>query len=202
MSAAVKPALLTPEEYLEIEAKSFEKSEFFQGVMYAMSGSTFAHNDVAASLAAEFRGLLRGSNCRAVGSDQRVYVLATGLFTYPDVVVVCGPPQFAPYPPRETMVNPVLIAEVLSRSTEAYDRGAKFLHYQGIETLREYLLLSQFEPLVEHFSKQSSGKWLQTVHRQGGTIHFPSLDRSLAVASIYEGIQLPAERPHRPRFED
>ena len=190
MSAAVKPALLTPEEYLAIEGAALEKGEFYRGVMYAMSGANFAHNRVVTQLIIEFGKALEGSSCYPVNSDQRIYVPASGLFTYPDVAVVCGPPEYAPFSPKETLVNPVVIAEVLSPSTEEYDRGAKFVHYQSIETLRDYLMLSRFEPLVAHYTKQPGGDWLPTVLGAADTIQLPSAGCSIPVAAIYKGLAL------------
>ena len=173
-----------------IEGAALEKSEFYRGVMYAMSGANYAHNRVAAGLGGEFRTALKGSGCAAVGSDQRVYVPASGLFTYPDLTVVCGKPEYAPFSPKETLVNPVVIAEVLSPSTEEYDRGAKFVHYQSIETLRDYLLLSQFAPLVVHYAKQPDGDWLPAVLGVEDTIRLASIGCSIRVAAIYEDLEL------------
>src|SRR4051812_40698878 len=138
MSTQPKPHL-TPEQYLEIERAAEYKSEYFDGEMFAMSGAREAHNVVAMNIGAELREQLRQKPCRVYPSDMRVRVSSTGLYTYPDVVAVCDKPQFADEV-TDTLLNPVLVVEVLSPSTEAYDRGRKFDHYKTIESLREYLL--------------------------------------------------------------
>src|SRR5437867_3079283 len=146
-------------EYLAIERRAEFKSEFFDGEMFAMAGGTPAHSLIATNLAREFGNLLKTHPCTAYNSDLRVKIEATGLHTYPDLSVVCGPLRFADQE-QDTIVNPVLVAEVLSDSTEAYDRGKKFEHYQQVPTLREYLLVSQTEPRVEQFIRQDGGQWL------------------------------------------
>src|SRR5258707_15399037 len=115
-------ALITPEQYLEIERKAEYKSEYYQGVIYAMSGGSSAHNLITISLAAELRQALKKKSCLAYSNDFRLRVTSSGLYTYPDVMVVCGEPAFAD-DQKDTVTNPVLIIEVLSKTTEAHDRG-------------------------------------------------------------------------------
>jgi Uma2 family endonuclease len=132
---------LTPEQYLEIERKAEYKSEYFRGEMFAMAGASRAHNLLVAHLLRDLGQQLRGKPCEIYPSDMRVRVSSTGLYTYPDVVAVCGEPKLLDNQ-LDTLLNPHLIVEVLSPSTEAYDRGRKFEHYQSIESLGEYLMIT------------------------------------------------------------
>src|SRR5438045_438783 len=127
---------LAESEYLAIERAAEVKSEFFEGEVLAMAGGTPQHSLIATNLAAEFRNRLKAQPCLAYNADLRIKIQATGLFTYPDLSVICGPLQFAEGT-DDTIVNPVLLVEVLSDSTEAYDRGKKFEHYRHIDTLKE-----------------------------------------------------------------
>src|ERR1017187_5873973 len=149
---------LTPEQYLEIERKAEFKSEYYQGEMFAMAGARWAHNLILLNLASELRQQLRSRPCSVTSSDMRVRVNAKGLYTYPDVVVVCGEPQFLDER-RDTLLNPTLIVEVLSESTEQYDRGRKFEHYRPLESLAEYLLVSSERVSVERYTRQPDGSW-------------------------------------------
>src|SRR2546430_451478 len=127
--------------------------------MFAMARGTLRHSLIATNLAGEFRNRLRGGQCLPFNSDLRIKIVATGLFTYPGLSIICGPPEFVEGT-EDTVVNPTILIEVLSDSTEAYDRGRKFEHYRQIPTLREYLLVSQKEPRIEQFIKQTDGRWL------------------------------------------
>ena len=191
-----KPALLTPEQYLAAEEKALEKSEFFEGRMYAMSGASPAHNRLAARLAGLFDRALGDSKCAVYSSDQRVYIPATTLFTYPDLVVIGGPPQLAPFRAGQTITNPSLIVEILSPSTEAYDRTRKFDNYQTLASLCDYLLVSQSAPKIQHYAKQPAGQWLFTVLGEKDTLQVPSLGISIPIGSIYKDVTLSPE----PRF--
>jgi Uma2 family endonuclease len=151
---------LSVDEYLAIERDSEVKHEYFDGELFAMAGATEQHNLIVASLIREIGNQLKSRRCRVYPSDMRV-VCPTGLRTYPDVSVVCGEPRFEGER-RETLLNPLSIIEVLSPSTEAYDRGRKFRHYQTIESLSEYVLVAQDRPQVDHFVRQKSGQWLLT----------------------------------------
>ncbi|MSU62981.1 MAG: Uma2 family endonuclease [Pedosphaera sp.] len=150
---------LTQQEYLEVERRAHFKSEFFDGEMFAMAGGTPHHSLIATNLAREFGNALKGRPCIPYNADLRVKIEATGLFTYPDLSVVCGPLEFAPGT-DDTIINPTLIIEVLSDSTEAYDRGKKFEHYRQIRSLKEYVLVSQKEPKMEIFTRQADDRWL------------------------------------------
>lgn len=157
MSAQPQPRL-TPEEYLELDRASEFRNEYYNGRMYAMSGGTYTHAIIARNLTFSIQNAT-GPRCIATQSDVRVRVSPAGLYTYPDVVVVCGEPKYIDGR-KDTVANPILIAEILSPSTEAYDRGFKSTHYRKLESLQEYLLVSQSEPHVEVFRRQASGDWL------------------------------------------
>lgn len=176
---------LSPEEYLAIERRAEYKSEYLDGVMYAMSGASERHNLIVGNLVAEFNVQLRKTDCRVYPSDLRVRVPNSRRFFYPDVSVVCGETEFADEE-RDVVLNPIVVVEVLSESTAAFDRGKKFQSYQQIESLREYLLVSQDEFVVEHFLRQAENRWLYT--KAGGldeTLALPSVNCRLALADIY-----------------
>jgi Uma2 family endonuclease len=141
MSAA-NTDFITAAEYLEIERKAEIKSEYIAGRTYAMSGASRQHNLITANTLSEIHPQLRGRNCEAFVSDMRVKVSPTGMYTYPDDVAVCGEARFEDSH-MDTLLNPTVIVEVLSGSTEAYDRGEKFAHYRRLESLREYVLVAQ-----------------------------------------------------------
>ena len=185
---------LTPEEYLEIERKAEFKSEYYDGEMFAMSGARRAHNLIAVNVSSGLHVQLRRRSCEVYPSDMRVRVSATGLYTYPDVVVVCGKPQFAEYE-MDNLVNPTVLVEVLSPSTEAYDRGRKFEHYRKIESLRQYLLVASDRVSVELFTRQSDGQWLlSSAAGLEEELVLESIECRLRVGDIYEKVEFEAER--------
>lgn len=181
----------TWQDYLTLSESSTTKLEFFDGEIYAMSGGTPAHAQLAARLIARLDTQLRGKPCRVFTSDLRIRVQETGLTTYPDASVVCGELQYDPTDPHKTVVNPVVLVEVLSDSTEEYDRGTKFEHYQRIQSLREYVLVSQHEPLVEVFHRREGETWTRSEARAGGRLRLGSVPVELWVDELYEGIPLP-----------
>jgi Uma2 family endonuclease len=184
MSAQPHPGL-TQEEYLRIERAAEFKSEYYDGQMYAMSGGSYPHGKIIPNLAAELRQALRGKGCSVTTSEVRVRVSPRGFYTYPDIAVVCGPPQFAD-DQADTLLNPTLLVEVLSPSTEAHDRGFKFAQYRQLESLREYALVSQTEPRVEVFRRQPAGEWLLSeVIGVDATCRFDSVGCQVALAEIY-----------------
>jgi Uma2 family endonuclease len=160
MSAIPKP-YLSSAEYLAFERQSESKHEYFRGELFAMSGASQSHVTIFMNTSHLLVGQLKGRSCRAFGADMRVKVSPTGLYTYPDLVVVCGRPRFADKE-LDTLLNPTVIVEILSKSTEAYDRGEKFAHYRTLDTLTDYLLISQDRALIEHFTRQADGGWLLT----------------------------------------
>ena len=189
MSAQPIPRL-TPEQYLEIERPAEFKSEYFDGRMFAMSGGTYVHARLITSFTAEIHHALRSRPCSVTSSELRVRTAAQGLHTYTDISVVCGEPLFAD-DQKDTLLNPVLIAGVLSKSTEAMDRGLKFREYRKIDSLREYVLVSQVAPLIEVFIRGPEGDWrLREFVGLDAVCHLTSIDCSLAVADVYRNVPL------------
>jgi len=182
---------LTPEQYLEIERQAQFKSEYYRGQMFAVAGGKAPHNLLSIRLASELDQQLRKKPCQVYGSDMRVRVSATGLYTYPDVSVVCAEAQFAD-DELDTLLNPSVIVEVLSPSTEAYDRGRKFEHYRSIDSLAEYLLVSSDRMQVELFARQPDGHWLLTAASgPDGVIELRSINCRLALRDLYEKVEIP-----------
>jgi Uma2 family endonuclease len=173
-------------EYLELEEASNVKHEYFGGEIYAMAGGTPDHAALAMNLGGALLLLARGRPCRVFSSDLRIRVLATGLATYPDVTVVCGPLERDPES-RVTAINPVLVAEVLSDSTEDYDRGDKLEHYKKVPSLRECLLISHRETRVELWRRGDADAWVRHEVGAGGRIRLESLDGEISVDDIYRG---------------
>ena len=184
MSHPAKVARMTYPEYLAAEAASASRHEFLDGAVWAMAGGTPEHGALAAAIIGQLQNALVGKPCRVYTSDVRVRVHATGLGTYPDVSVVCGALETAPDDP-EAITNPVVLVEVLSDSTEAYDRGAKAARYRRVPSLREYVLVSQTEALVEVQRKTASGSWEILEARPGQTLDLVSIGAGLDVAAIY-----------------
>jgi Uma2 family endonuclease len=179
---------LTPEQYLEIERKAEFKSEYYQGEMFGISGASLVHNRLVRHLMREFEKQFGDGRCEAVSNDMRVFVPATRLFTYPDVVIFCGEPRLMDAH-LDTLLNPGVLVEVLSPSTEAYDRGRKFEHYQSIESLREYVLVASDRVRVDLYTRQPDGKWLLTsASRPEESLTLQSIDCQLKLADVYEKI--------------
>jgi Uma2 family endonuclease len=181
-------------EYLELEAATPQKHEYLGGEIFAMGGASEAHNLIVGNVLSGLHQQLRGKPCRVYPSDLRVKVSSTGLYTYPDVTVVCGKPELEQ--PGETLLNPNVLIEVLSESSEAYDRGKKFEQYRTLASLSDYLLIAQDKPLVEHYSRQSGGRWLLVAaNTLAEHIEIGSIGCSLALAEVYlnvDGIARPA----------
>jgi Uma2 family endonuclease len=182
---------LTPEEYLAVERKAEYRSEYFNGEMFAMTGASRKHNLIALNVAGECRQQLKGQPCEAYVNNMRVRIPATGLYTYPDIVVVCGEPEFED-DFVDTLINPTLLVEVLSESTESYDRGKKSGCYRTIQSLAEYLLVAQDEYKVEQYVKQPDGRWLLTdIRSLEGVIELASVPCVLALKEVYDKVTLP-----------
>lgn len=182
--------LLTPEQYLEIERKAERKSEYYNGEMFAVAGAKEAHNLLVANLVRELGQQFRVRPCRVYPSDMRVRVTATGLYTYPDVTAVCGEPHFLDEQ-RDTLLTPSLVIEVLSPSTESYDRGRKFEQYKSIESLREYLLVASDGMHTDLFTRQPDGRWMLTsADLLGDSLTLESVGAQLALADLYEKVEL------------
>lgn len=182
---------LTPEEYLAVERRAEYKSEYIDGEIVAMTGASRRHNLIAFNISREISQQLKGRPCEGYASDMRVRVPSTRLYTYPDVVVVCGEPKFEDdY--VDTLLNPTLIVEVLSESTELYDRGKKFGFYRTIESLAEYLLVAQDECRVEQYVRQPDGRWLLSDYRSAEeAVELSSIGCRLALREVYDKVTLP-----------
>jgi Uma2 family endonuclease len=189
---------LTPQEYLAQERLAEHRSEFFRGEVFAMAGTSFRHSLIKDNVSRETGNQLKDGPCRVVTSDQRVKVRDTGLYTYPDVVIICEEPQFEDKM-LDTLLNPLVLVEVLSDSTEKYDRGTKFEHYRKLASLQEYILISQVRPLVEHYVRQPDGSWPVTVYDDLSQVfEFASIPARIPLEEIYRGVQFSESRPGPP----
>ncbi len=191
--SAIPKRKLTEAEYLEIERTAEFKSEFFNGEMFAMAGASYQHNIVKDSLVFELRLRLMGSSCRTSSSDQRVRIDASGSYVYPDIVIVCGDPEFSSQDPL-SLINPRVIVEVLSELTQQkqYDRTTKFRHYMKLPSLQEYILVSQDEPLIERFVRQADGLWgLRMFHSLAETFSLATIPVEIPMADLYRDVTFP-----------
>lgn len=192
MSMTAQPKqYLTEEVYLQYERTSVLKNEYYNGHIYAMAGASENHNLIAMNIAAILRAHVRGGTCRAYPSDMRVKVVQTGLNTYPDFTVVCGPPQFVNPEKRDTLTNPIVIIEILSPSTESYDRGEKFQHYRTIDTLQEYILVAQNKYRIERFVRHDTNEWvLSDIAGIDASLALRTLQTYIPLAEIYEQVPI------------
>lgn len=179
---------MSEREYLAIERVAEFKSEFFDGEMFAMAGGSRGHSLIGLNIGSQLRNQLKG-RCVVFNSELKIKIEATGLYTYPDASVVCGPEKYAAET-DDVLVNPTLLVEVLSDSTERYDRGKKFEHYRQIPSLREYLLVSQKEPHVELFVRQENNQWLlrEAVGLEA-KIELPTLEITVALSEIFANVE-------------
>jgi len=185
--------LCTPDEYLERERVASHKSEYYAGEIFAMAGASPSHNALVASIIIALGVRLRGTPCTTFASDLRVECGPSGLFCYPDVSVICGSPQYRDEH-RDVVINPTLVVEVLSSSTEGYDRGAKFAQYRRLASLREYVLVSQDEARMEVFTRGDDGRWTLTeAVGLDALCPLSSLDIALPLSEVYERIEFPRE---------
>jgi len=180
---------VTPEEYLALERAAERKSEYRDGEIVGMTGATRRHSLITVNVASELYRQLKGRPCEVHAADLRVLIAAAHLYTYPDVIVVCGEPALADRY-RDILTNPTVLIEVLSPGTEAYDRGTKFEHYRTLDSLREYLLVSQSRPQVDHFMREDGGPWLLSAANDlAAAIVLPSIQCQLAMAEIYDKVK-------------
>ena len=192
--SALKDTYITPEQYLEIERQAEFKSEYFAGRMFAMAGGSLAHSTISINLSGMFWSQLRKKTCQAFNSDMKVCVNATGLYTYPDISVVCGEVRYFDGH-RDMIENPLVIVEVLSPTTEGYDRGEKFAHYQEVPSLAEYLLVSQEAMRIEHYVRQDDNQWLLSNHfGPDAVVKIASIDCDLPLAEVYERVEVSPEK--------
>jgi Uma2 family endonuclease len=193
MSSAALKTHFTPEQYLAAERKAAFKSEYLGGYITAMSGASREHNRIAGNFYHKIRGQLENRPCEAFISDLRVCVSSTGLYTYPDVIVVCGEPAFQD-DELDTLLNPTVIVEVLSPTTESYDRGAKFAHYRRLPSLKEYVLIDQSQVLVERYVRQGEDWVFSALDDLDGTLRLISIDCSLPLRDIYARVSFSDEQ--------
>lgn len=180
---------VSPEEYLAVERESDTKSEYFEGVVYAMTGASLRHIQIVSNLTTELTTQFRARPCRALANEMKVRLPDSRKFFYPDVTVVCGKPLF--HDERtDIILNPVLVIEVLSPSTEAFDRGAKFQAYQMLDSLNEYVLVAQDRAVVEQYVRQSDGKWTYVaVIGLESSLQLPSVECTLNLSAVYDKVE-------------
>ena len=195
MSAAPRRKF-TEEEYLATERGADFRSEYHDGEIFAMAGATYPHNRVKDNLARHIGNQLAGTPCFPLTSDMKVKVTKTRRYLYPDILVICGQPLFPNAETTDVILNPIMVVEVLSPSTELYDRKTKLKHYTKIETLKEVVLLSQYEPLVERYVLHASGDWvwIETSGLESELI-FDAIAVRVPLRQIYEGVDLELSDP-------
>ncbi len=189
MSRQIKP-FITPEQYLDLERKTDYRSEYLHGEVFAMTGASRRHNLIATNIVRSLGNQLDTRPCELYVSEMRVKVSAAGLYTYPDVVVVCGEPEFEDGF-FDTLQNPTLLIEILSKSTERYDRIAKTDYYRTLDSLSEHLLVAQEEYLIEQYTRQPDGHWiLAETSSLDGVVDLQSIDCSLSLVDVYRKVAL------------
>jgi len=189
MAASAAHTRLTPEEYIAFERKALPdteiiRHEYINGELIAMSGASRAHNLITGNIFGEIRAQLRGSRCETYMSDMRVSTPPTAFYFYPDVVVVCEEPRFED-DVFDTLLNPIILVEVLSPSTEVYDRGEKFAHYRQLASLQEYVLVAQDKVLVEHYRRQEKQGTAPATGKDWIFTDFQNIEESLPLTSIH-----------------
>lgn len=197
MGLPISKRRYTVDEYLRMERDSLEKHEFHEGEILAMAGNSPEHVVIATNLIGELHARLKGKRCRVYESNLRLRAGRSQRYVYPDLSVICGQPQFDPLDTRpETVTNPRILVEILSPTTEAYDRGEKFDRYREIDSLEEYLLVWQHVPRVELFRRQPDGTWaFSAAVGTDSTITLPALGIQLSLTEIYDGVTFPPALP-------
>ena len=193
----------TPQEYYALEREAEYRSDYYDGEIFAMAVGTTTHALIVLNIGGEIRQRLKGNPCAAYDSNQRLKVLATGLRCYPDVSVYCGKMEYDPEDSqRDTATNPTILFEVLSESTEKYDRGMKPLNYRRIKSLKAYVLISQDQPLVEVFERQQNNTWLlREESRLDASVNLPGAEIALPLAEIYDRVVFPPVKETPPPAE-
>lgn len=190
-AAAAAQTHVSPEEYLAKERAGADRHEYVGGEIFAMAGCSGAHDALTASIIGALDQALPPGPCQPFTSDMRIFIPATGTYTYSDGMVACGP-QYTDEA-KETIENPCVIFEVLSDSTEAYDRGKKFDNYRSIPSLQDYVLVSQHQMLVEHYSRQGDGTWtLRVLRRAGEQLRLSAVPVEIVIDRLYRRLGLPA----------
>jgi Uma2 family endonuclease len=187
MGDAAAARMLTNEEYLAFERASPQKHEYANGEVFAMSGGSMEHSLIALNIGAELRTALAGRACRVLSSDMRIHIPKAGRYVYPDGSIVCGKPLFYD-DTRDTLLNPTGIIEVLSDSSEAYDRGDKFEQYRAVTSLEVYVLASQKKPLLDVFTRETDGRWSLRSYGPGERAALDPLGCELSVDGAYMGV--------------
>lgn len=192
MTQALEQRIYTPEEYLELELASETRSEYCNGEIIPMTGGTPDHNELAINLASLLKSILRGKPYRIFATDQRLWIPARNLYTYPDVMVTEKPLQLQTGR-TDTVINPCFIAEVLSKSTQDYDHGDKFSAYRTIESFREYLMIDQYSVHIEHYVKTAAHQWLLSEYDDPSvTLTLRTFDTQIEISALYENIDFEA----------
>ena len=189
---ASRPRISIQEDY-RIERDAVEKSDWYDGEMFNMAGGTTNHSAIKTNLAGILVVALRGRSCRPLDSDQRLKIPSTGLRTYPDAAVYCGPIEYDPEDEQgQTATNPTVVFEVLSDSTEAYDRGLRAEGYRGIPSLQAHMLISQHTPHIELFERQNDGSWrFREVSGLGATLRVEAIGVTLSLGELYDRVEFP-----------
>jgi Uma2 family endonuclease len=178
---------VSPEEYLEWELKTEHRNEYLNGQIFAMAGVSIPHGQISSNISGNLFIQLKGGRCRVHASDTRVRTGGANMYTYPDVVVFCGEARVQKYKGTDSLLNPTVIFEVLSPSTEKYDRRKKFQMYREILSLQEYVLVSQDKVLVERYVRKADGEWQQfSLDSLEATLELPSISATLKLADIYD----------------
>lgn len=194
MSKALANKIYSVDEYLDLEERSKNRHEYLDGEVLLMAGASRRHSRIASNIGGELFQQLKGKQCEVHYGDLRLKVRKTH-YVYGDVAVFCGEPELEVYKETETLLNPKVIFEVLSKSTEARDRGEKASDYRQIESLTDYFLVAQNKVSIEHYSRQKDGSWKLREHRDAASrIQLSSIDCELTVADIYAGVELPKLR--------
>ena len=188
MGDAAEQTWVDYQTYLTIERETDRKHEWLDGRIYAMAGGTIAHGQLSAQMIMELGRLAAACGCRVHTTDVKIRVRATGLATYPDASVICGPTERDP-DDRNAAVNPAVLVEVLSDGTEAYDRGDKFAHYRQIPSLRDVVLVSQHEARVEVYSRDERGRWVLSTAGVGERFSLTAMDGPVEVDRIYAAVR-------------
>jgi Uma2 family endonuclease len=187
MSTAPVNRRFTVEEYLVLEEDSETKHEYYKGEIFAMAGASIRHNEISGNIFATLHGRLRGTGCRPYNADQRIRVHTADLYTYSDTLIVCGPLE-RDEKQSETIANPRVVFEVPSKSTERNDRGRKFEFYQQLESLQEYVLVSQSEPTVTHFVRDGSSWRYVLIQGLDQSVALESVPCTMTLSEIYENV--------------
>lgn len=191
---AVPKERFTIEEYIEFDKNSEERWEYFDGDVVSMSGGTLAHNRITTNFVVGLQSKALAKGCEVFAGDMRIKVPKAPPYRYADIVVVCGPPVIEKVQGLDVLVNPSLIIEILSPSTEAYNRGQKFVSYKSIDTFREYLLVAQDRPLITHYVRDENGNWLRTdIEGLDNEIEIVTLSCKMSLREIYALVDFPTD---------